>query len=187
MRKVYLIHGWGGSSKGGWFDWLGDKLKGRARFKAFDMPETNAPIIERWVGFLQKNVKVEDINEQTYFVGHSIGCQAILRFLEKLSPDAKIGGCAFIAGWLNLTDEAYGNEEDRKIAKPWLETPINFDKVKSHTKNFLAIFSDDDPLVLLSDADLFKKKLNAIIIVKKKQGHFNEANEIPEILEFLIK
>jgi len=187
MRKVYLIHGWGGSSKGGWFDWLGDKLKGRARVKAFDMPNANTPKIDEWTGFLQNKIKTKDIDKQTYFVGHSIGCQMILRFLEKLPPDAKIGGCAFVAGWLNLTDEAYGSEEDRKIAKPWLETPINFDKVKSHCNNFLAIFSDDDSLVPLSDADLFKEKLNARILVKKKQGHFNEAIEIPEILEFLIK
>ena len=79
MREVYLIHGWGGSSKGGWFDWLEDKLKGRVIAKAFDMPNTDFPRIGSWVGFLQKNVKVEDINEQTYFVGHSIGCQTILR------------------------------------------------------------------------------------------------------------
>jgi len=188
MKKVYLIHGWGGSSKGGWFDSLKQQLfKKGINIKAFDMPNTNCPKIDKWVGFLEKNINFKDIGEETYFVGHSIGCQAILRFLEKLPQNAKIGGCIFIAGWFNLTNEAYESEEDRKIAKPWLETPINFDKVKSHCNNFLAIFSDDDPLVPLSDADLFKEKLNARILVKKKQGHFNEVNEIPEILEFLIK
>ena len=189
MKKVYLIHGWGGSSRSEeWFSDLKQQLlKKGIKAIAFDMPDTNTPRIEKWAGFLQSKIKTKDIGEETYFVGHSIGCQAILRFLEKLPQNAKIGGCIFIAGWFNLTNEAYESEEDRKIAKPWLETPINFDKVKSHCNNFLAIFSDDDPLVPLSDADLFKEKLNARILIKKKQGHFNEVNEIPEILEFLTK
>ncbi|MBI2047250.1 alpha/beta hydrolase [Candidatus Pacearchaeota archaeon] len=189
MKKVYLIHGWGGSSRSeGWFSDLKQQLSEKGiNVKAFDMPNTNTPRIEKWVGFLQSKIKTKDIGEETYFVGHSIGCQTILRFLEFLPNKIKVGGCVFVAGWFNLTDEAYETEEDRKIAKPWLEMPINFDKVKSHTKNFLAIFSDDDPLIPLSDADLFKEKLNARILVKKKQGHFNEASEIPEILEFLTK
>ena len=38
-------------------------------------------------------------------------------------------------------------DEEKEIAKPWLETPIDFAKVKQHTKKFFAVFSDNDDVV----------------------------------------
>jgi hypothetical protein len=186
MKKVYLIHGWGGSSRGGWFDWLRKELEEKGiNVYAFDMPETNSPKISKWVGFLNQNVK--EIDEDTSFVGHSVGCQAIMRFLEKLPENIKVNGCVFVAGWFNLKEEASEDEEDREIAKPWIETPIDFEKVKNHCDNFLAIFSDNDPYVPLSDKEIFKEKLNAEIIIKSNQEHFNETPKIPGVLEFILK
>ena len=180
MKKVFLIHGWGGTGEGGWFDWLKNELKGKARVTGFDMPDTNKPKIENWVGFLERNVK--SIDKETYFVGHSIGCQTILRFLEKLPKNVKIGGCAFVAGWFNLKG-LEKNEID--IAKPWLETPMNFEKIKMHCNKFLALFSDNDPYVPLSDSKIFKEKLGAKVIVKHNEEHFNAAQEMPEIIDFI--
>ena len=37
------------------------------------MPNTANPKIEEWVDYL--NSKVDLLNEETYFIGHSIGCQ----------------------------------------------------------------------------------------------------------------
>lgn len=186
MKKVYLIHGWGGSSKGGWFDWLKNELKkNNIEVYSFDMPDTNHPKIEGWVGYLKKNVK--NIDEETYFVGHSIGCQTILRFLESLDENFKIGGCAFVAGWFNLRGDLAEDEEDVEIARPWIETPIDTEKVKKTTTNFLALFSDDDPFVPVSEIDIFKKRLGSKTILKKNKEHFNEESEIKEVLEFILK
>jgi predicted alpha/beta hydrolase family esterase len=184
MKKIYLIHGWGGSGSGGWFDWLKKELEGKAEVVSFDMPDTNYPKIDKWVGFLEKNVK--NVDEETYFIGHSIGCQAILRFLEGLSPEKKIGGCVFAAGWFNLKESTYEDDEDREIAKPWIEISIDYDEVKKHCDNFLAIFSDNDPYVPTSDAELFQERIHAKILIKHKQGHFNETQEIREILDFIF-
>ena len=108
-----------------------------------------------------------------------------LRFLEKLPKKTKIGGCIFIAGWFNLKEETYELEDDRKIAEPWIKTPIDFKKIKQHTNRFLAIFSDNDPNVPVSDSKIFKTKLNAKIIIKDNEGHFNETEEIPQIIGFI--
>ena len=188
MKKVYLIHGWGGNSRGGWFDWLREELEERGiNVYAFDMPETNSPKISKWVSFLETNIKIKGIDDETYFVGHSVGCQAIMRFLEKLPENIKIKGCVFVAGWFNLKEEASEDEEDREIARPWIETSIDFEKIKNRCDNFLAIFSDNDPYVPLSDKEIFKEKLNAEIIIKNNQEHFNEVEQIGEILEFILK
>lgn len=182
MKKVYVIHGWGGSSSNeGWFGWLDKELKKRKmEMVMFDMPETDHPKIESWVGFLRDNIK--DVDEHTYFVGHSIGCQTILRFLEKLHRHKKIGGCVFVAPWLDLINL---EPEEMEIAHPWVNSKIDFARINDHCNKFLAIFSDNDPYVHLDEVDKFKKNLGAKIIIKHNQEHFNETEKIPEILEFL--
>ena len=179
MKKVYLIHGWGGDSKTLFFRWLIKNLEGKAEVIAFDMPETDNPLIEKWVPYLQENIV---LNDETYLVGHSVGCQAIMRYLEKLPGDKKVKCCIFVGGWLKLT---LNSKEEERISKPWLETPINFNKVKQHCDNFIAIFSDNDEFAPLENIELFKKNLNAKTILKKAQEHFIYVKEIPEILEFM--
>lgn len=185
MKKIYLVHGWGGcNSDSGWFGWLKREARKRGfEVIGFNMPHTDEPKIEEWVGFLRDNVG--KIDEETYFIGHSVGCQTILRFLERLPKEKKIKGCVFVAGWLNLKEETYeeDGEEAREIAKPWIENPIDFEKVKIHTNNFFAIFSDNDPYVPLSDKKLFEKHLGAKTIIKNNEGHFNESEKIEEILK----
>lgn len=187
MKKVYLIHGWGGGdSSEGWFGWLKKELKEKGiEIIVFNMPNTNYPKIEEWVGFLKESIKEKDLDEETYFIGHSIGCQATLRYLEKLPENIKIAGCIFIAGWFNLKKEAYECERDKEIAEPWIKAPMDLEKVKQHTKNFLAIFSNNDPYVPVSDSKIFKEKLNSEIVIKNNEGHFNETLEIKEIIDFL--
>ena len=187
MKKIYLIHGWGGDSEGGWFKPLAEKLKKR-NFEVIapNMPETMNPKIENWVSYLKNNVNP---NENTYFIGHSIGCQAIMRYLEALDENIEVGGCIFVAGWFNLTDETWDEDYTKEIAEPWINKKINFEKIKKHCNNFLAIFSDDDAYVPLSDANLFKNNLNANIIIIKERGHIEEFKEedFNKILEFIEK
>ena len=105
-----------------------------------------------------------------------------MRFLENLPENVKIAGCVFVAGWFNLK----GLEKNEiGIAKPWLETRINFNKVKKHCNKFLALFSDNDPVVPLSDSKIFKEKLGAKVIVKHNEEHFNATQEMPEIIDFI--
>ncbi len=179
MKKLYLIHGWGGRAEGGWFDFLKKELKQKEWIvEAFDMPDTNHPRIEEWVKHLEK--KVKKIDEETYFLGHSIGCQTIMRFLEKLPKHQKIGGVIFIAGWFNLKNDSYESQEEIKIAEPWINFEIDYERVTRPTLNFLAIFSEDDPFVPKEDIDLFKKRLNAKTILLNNKGHFDTLEEFEE-------
>lgn len=182
MKKIYLIHGWGGTGTGGWFDWIKKEMKDKAEVHSFDMPNTEEPKIEDWVGYLEEKINIGDLDEHTYFVGHSIGCQTIIRFLEKLPKHKKIGGCIFVAGWFDLINL---EPEEFAIAHPWTNTKISFERVLDHCNNFLALFSTNDPYVHLDEAEKFKEKLNAKIIIKHNEEHFNNIKEIPEILKFI--
>jgi hypothetical protein len=183
MKRAYLIHGWGGSGSGGWFDWLKKELTKKGFIvKSFDMPNTNEPKIEEWVGHLEKEIPLEEIDEETYFIGHSVGCQTIIRFLEKLHKTKRVGGCVFVAGWFDLINL---EPEEVEIAHPWINSEIHFERVLEHCNKFLALFSTNDPYVHLNEVEKFKNKLGAKIIIKKNLEHFNNINEIPEILKFI--
>jgi len=183
MKKVFLIHGWGGDSEGGWFNWLKKELPKKGfEVEAFDMPDTDNPKIENWVGYLEKKINVDEIDEQTYFVGHSIGCQTIMRYLEKLHKHKRVGGCVFVAGWFDLINL---EPEEMEIAHPWINQHINFERVLDHTNRFLALFSTNDPYVHENEREKFENNLGAKVIIKKKMEHFNNVLELPEILEFI--
>ncbi len=175
MKRVILVHGWGGNPENNWFPWLKKKLEDDG-FKVIvpKMPDTEHPRINKWVGKLREvDGKVD---ENTYFVGHSIGCQTIMRYLDK--ENKKVGGVIFVAGFFNLPN--LETKEEKKIAKPWLNTPINTNKIRFLSK-YVSIFSDDDPDVPLSDKNLFKDRLNAEIIIEHKKGHFNDDANIKKL------
>ncbi len=193
MKRVFIIHGWDGNPEEAWIVWLKKKLSEKG-FEVFApaMPNTDEPVIEEWVNFLENLVGEPD--ENTYFVGGSIGCQTILRYLEKIKGK-KVGGVVFVAGWFNLSEftfkeEPADEEEARIIAKPWLENPIDIKQIRKSTKNIVAIFSDNDPYVSISDKDIFHEKLGAKIIIESKKGHFRDIDgvkELPSVFDSLLK
>src|SRR5436190_1171720 len=120
-KRVFIVHGWGGYAREGWQGWLADQLTAKG-FTALtpSMPNTDWPKIEEWVPLLGDLVVAPD--ENTHFVGHSIGCQTIFRYLAMLSADTKVGHVVLVAPWMHLTDEALHETEDSvSIAHPWIE------------------------------------------------------------------
>lgn len=183
MKKVYLVHCWEGTSNDGWYPWLANELNNdNTKVIKFDMPNTSNPNIEEWVSTL--NSKVENLNYDTYFIGHSIGCQTIMRYLESKEV-CKIGGILFVAPWLELLPEAVADEESYNIALPWINTPIDFDKIKQFSNNINCMFSSNDYFVSLDQEKEFKNKLNANTYVVENKGHISQDDNIFELQEIL--
>lgn len=171
MNKIYIVHCWDGTKDDGWYPWLDKKISNiDNEVIRFNMPDTSNPKIEKWVSELNK--QVISLNEHTYFVGHSIGCQTIMRYLEKQNVK-KIGGILFVAPWLDLLPDAVSDEESYNTARPWLNTPIDFEKIKNITNNITCIFSDNDYFVSLEQEKIFKELLNSKTVVVKNKGHIS--------------
>jgi len=185
-KKVFVIHGWEGYPGEGWFPWLKRELENKGFWvQVLSMPNPAVPKIDSWIFFLKRQVGKP--NKNTYFVGHSVGCQTIMRYLENLPENIEIGGVVFIAGFFNLVNLG---EEEMEIMKPWLETSIDTDKILNHTKKIVAIFSDNDDWVPLEDSKIFKNKLGAKIIVEHSKGHFSRSDnilELPVVLNELLR
>ena len=183
MNKIYIVHCWDGTKDDGWYPWLDKQLSNENNIVyRFDMPNTTSPDIDEWVSFLDS--KVESLDENTFFVGHSIGCQTIMRYLQTKNM-CKIGGILFVAPWLELLDFAIEDEESYNVAKPWLNTKIDFEKVKQFTNNINCIFSDNDYFVSLNQKDKFEKLLDAKTIVVSGKGHISQDDGVYELKEIL--
>ena len=190
MKRVFVVHMWSGNPEGNWYPWLKKELEAKGfEVNVPEMPDTDEPKIGAWVSYLKKIVGT--VNEDTYFVGHSVGCQTILRYLEQCSSKEKIGGAVFVAGWFKL--ENLESEEEWKIMKPWLETSIEYQKIRilGGSNKFTAILSDNDPFVSVKEnEDMFKNQLGAKVIIKNNLGHFTKDDgvaKLPVALEELLK
>ncbi|TAL49169.1 hypothetical protein EPN83_01355 [Patescibacteria group bacterium] len=77
------------------------------------------------------------------------------------------------------------------IAKPWLETPIDYETIKNKTTKIIAIFSSNDLYVPLNENRIvFEESLNARTFVEKNKGHLGGSdgvNELPVVLHELLK
>ena len=183
MKRVIIVHQWMAGADGDWRPWLKTELE-KLGYDVLvpEMPDVDTPVIEKWVDKLDQVVGLPD--ENTYFVGHSIGCQTILRYLETINNP--VGGAVFVAGWFNLK-----NLEDEKtttIAKPWVETPINLGKVKKALPNVTLIISDNDPFGCFEENKNKFTELGSKIIVLHNAGHITADDgftELPEVLEEL--
>lgn len=184
-KRVFLIHGWEGYPEEGWRPWLKKKLEE----KGFEvmipaLPDTASPTMDKWVPYLAEILETPD--KSTYFVGHSLGCITILRYLEALGENQKVGGAILIAGFAhNLEYDGYKGE-----LSSFFQTLVNWEEIKKHCNKFIAIHSDDDPWVPVKHNDIFKEQLGAEAIVMHNMKHFggdDGINELPIALESVLK
>lgn len=185
MKRAIIIHCWEGYPEYCWYPYVKKELEN----KDFEVvvpafPETDNPKLDKWLPKLKEIIG--EPNEDIYLIGHSVGCITILRYLESLSENQKIGGAVFVAGF---TDDLGFDE-----LKNFFTTPIDFEETKKHCGKFVAIHSDNDPFVPLKQGDILRDKLDAELIIKHNAKHFsgkieNEKSciELSEVIESVLK
>lgn len=144
------------------------------------MPDTDHPKMQEWVDHLSKIVNEPD--ENCYFVGHSLGCATIFRYLESLRFDKKVGGSVLVAGPVE-------REKDDDI-KNFFLAPFDWNKIRNHCDKFVAIYSDDDPVVPLKDGSFLEERLGAKLIVEHGLGHISSSDgvtKLPSALDSVLE
>lgn len=184
MKRAVIVHCWDGTPNYCWYPMVKNKLKEKGfQVSVPEMPETDLPKLSLWLPKLQ--AVIGQVDKNLFLIGHSAGCITIMRFLESLNDDQKVGGIVFVAGF---TDDLGFNE-----LKNFFQTPLDFEKIKSKSDRFVAIHSDDDPYVPLKFGDILKEKLGAKLIVMHQYGHFSGAvddtksiTSLPEVVEEIL-
>ena len=161
----------GGSPNEPWFIWLKEALELHGFIVVVPkLSNTFKPKIYDWIKSI--NNAVLELNEDTYFVGHSLGCLAIARF---------------VAGFIKRLLEIQNKDID--VVKEWIESPLDLAQVKTHFKKSVAIFSDNDPYVALEENVEFKNKIDSQIIIEHNKGHFtleDGVTNLPVVLDAIL-
>ena len=141
---------------------------------------SDAPQFSEWLSHIQSQVINPD--EETYFVGHSLGCITIVQYINNLNLNIKIGGAVLVAGFvspIHLTE-----------LNSFFDIPLDNEKIKSLGGKIIAINSDDDPFVPYQQAQEIEKNLGAELYTVQGGKHLNVKagfKEIPLVLELLKK
>jgi uncharacterized protein len=177
MKNAIIVHGWGGAPEKAWFPWLKREFEKRLyQVEIPKMPNPNLIKMEEWLGVL----KQKQIGNQTYLVGHSLGCQTILRYLEKSSSE--VDTVILVAPWLGIQKLS---EEEMRLARPWVANKIDIEAAKTKAKRFILVTSTNDPYPIPLEIDILEKVLNAQRINLGAKGHINEESNVLFIREIL--
>jgi predicted alpha/beta hydrolase family esterase len=187
-RRVFIIHGWEGNPDIGWIKWLERELQRRG-FDAHApwLPDPNRPQFEKWMSAMERMIGTPD--EDTFLVGHSLGCMAVIRYLERLPAGIRVRGAMIVGGRAQPPRNVQIDDpDDRSVLMPWIGHPVDWDKVLSHTDNFTGIFSDNDPRTPLGEAKKLKRITGGNVIIKHAMAHFEEetTETLPDALEVVL-
>ncbi len=162
--RVVLVHGWNGPGEGHWLYWLESELTKRGVDVVFPtLPNANLPNRGEWIESLKKAVGEE---KELILIGYSLGCVAILRFLEQSDLVAKkvvlVSGFTSDLGISEISD--------------FFKTDFNWPSVLPKSQNFVVINSDNDPYVPLAEGEKLANALGVGLVVEKNAGHITASS-----------
>ncbi|MBI4021397.1 MAG: serine hydrolase family protein [Candidatus Aenigmarchaeota archaeon] len=173
--RLIIVHRWDGSPEADWYPWLRREAERRGlSVQVPALPEPDYPRIEPWVRTLRSLRPDQD----TILVGHSLGCQTILRALDR-----PVRGAVFVAGFFALHD--LEGPESEEIAAPWV-APFPLARAKASLPKLTVLLSDNDPWVDPEEnGRLFRDRLGAEVIVLGSRGHFTGEDHVLKLPEAL--
>lgn len=185
VRRAFIIHGYLSYPEEAWLPWLRNELRKRGYEVALPaMPRPARPSLPGWIKFITQLVGEPD--DETVLIGHSLGCQAVIRYLETLGAAGRsVKKTVLVAGSFppNLSlAEAKERVGEHRALLAWFTVPVDPRLVKKAAGKCTMILSDNDPYIPLRAARAtFRARLNPRIIVEKGKGHFNEDDRITEL------
>ena len=191
--RAFIIHGYLGYPEEAWLPWLKARLVERGFEVSLPlMPNADRPTVSEWDGFIRN--LVGDPDEKTVMIAHSLGCVAVLRYLESLGAAGKaVGKTVLVAGGYPTGDweDAPSEETDEvRTLRPWITGTVDPAKVKIAAGECTVILSDDDPYIPVEKARAaFQANLGARIVILHGLGHINEdsrVEELPSALEAAV-
>lgn len=179
-----MIHGFKGEPNGGWRPWLmGELARNEVYACSLPMPTPDTPNKDEWTKTISDAVGKP--SEEIFLVGHSLGVPAILRYIESLDEDSRIGGALLISGpFYEIKKDGYEH------VNSFLDTPINFEYINNICHNFSIIHGDNDQNVPYDEAIQLAKELRAELISIPNGGHLNGSSgwyQLPQALDALLK
>ena len=176
--RAFIIHGYLSYPEEAWLPWMKRALEAKGYLVALPaMPRPDHPVIGEWLDFLTRLIGEPDA--ATILVGHSLGVQAVLRYLETVGVAGKaVGKTLLVAGSFPVARSAaaaHAATDGHAVLLPWFTTGVDAAKVKHAAGQCSVILSDNDPYIDTTlAAATFREKLGANVVIVPGGGHFNE-------------
>lgn len=191
-RRAFIIHGYQGYPEEAWFPWMKRELEKAGYEAALPwMPNPDHAVISEWIGFISGLVGEPDVG--TVLIGHSIGGQAVLRYLEGLGATGKAVGITVLVATNFPARPLPGAPEkkiDDKVLVPWFTTGVDPALVSKAAGRCTLILSDNDPYMSLDEARSgFETGIRPRIVIEHGKGHMNDESgitELPSALQAVI-
>jgi hypothetical protein len=176
--RICIVPRWGGSADDDWYAWIRRELRDYHVELAPLRPQPSAPTIEACVASIAETCgRDPDELSRTVLIGHSVGAQAALRFVESLAPPLRVRGVLCVAGWFWVDDPW-------ETIRPWIDTPMDRTRVREAAGRIEALIGDDDPFTRDHEANAhrWRTALGAKASVIPGAKHLNRARE-PAVLD----
>ncbi|EAI3889978.1 TPA: serine hydrolase family protein [Campylobacter jejuni] len=181
-KHVYIVHGYGSDANYGWLPYTADTLRSLNNQVILpSFPNPNTPKLKEWLEFMRMHFT--KLDENTYFITHSLGGIAVLDFLNSCDKDVKIGGLIMVSPF----DEPL---KILPILDEFVQVKLDFKKLKKMVNHIVIISAKNDSVVPTSISQNLSKKLNAQFIQTSTGGHFMESegfNKLPLIIDIFKK
>ena len=190
MKKAYLIHGWKASPGSGFFPWLQKQLEENGYSVAAPaLPHPNVPQVEEWIRTLK--MTIQNTDEETLIIAHSLGAKAALFFLDGLPEGSKVGRVILVAPPLLVPENL--SVAETFFSKPWFVRPMDAARIKSHVSDFLMFFSDNDHYIALENEARARELFGVRTIIEPGMGHYSRESHdgveatVPQVLVEALK
>lgn len=174
---ILILHGLDGHAGIHWQQWLHDELVHDGHTVIMPtLPNAHHPSRAEWGKAVISTLQGVDVT-QLVIVGHSLGVPTALDYIEQ--SDKPIHAFVSISGFA----DDYGSDYNDYFMQ---EKTIDFSTVKTHLKQSIVIFGDDDPYVPQRSLHQLAENLDVAPISIPHGGHLNtEAGykEFPLLLQ----
>jgi len=172
-EQIVIVPRWSGTGESDWYPWL--SKQGDMRFVVAELDVPSAPTIEGCVASIRK--AVGEHHQRTAFIGHSVGCQAVLQYLRTVQKPC--WGVLMVAGWWDV-------DEPWKTLMPWIERAPT-DPITPPHHGMSVLLSDNDPFTSDVAANARRwETFGAKTTILPGRAHFN-VPESAEVLEALAR
>ncbi|WP_368678144.1 RBBP9/YdeN family alpha/beta hydrolase [Acinetobacter lactucae] len=163
MRQIFVLHGYSASIDDHWFLDLKHQIENEnTKVTLIPFPDSENPDVDVWQKVLDQ--QIPKVDENTYFVAHSLGVITLLHFLQKHDYQ-NIGGIILVSGFSGPISDF--SSLDGYITKSKVDT--NYFK---NIKKKLVYLSDNDDLVPPKLTIELAKEIDAPYITIPNGGHF---------------